>query len=216
MNLLCLKIPLIKLKEDLDYTVVLEETRIQNYNHSILLPARTIILSPAKTLIRDYDWEEKEFNISFVQEDLKKEYDNLSFRNKTINTGLLQEHSIISEILSTTPYHYDKDSISESLHLIKLTKSVSMIEEMVPHTMLADFALLKKSVEKIRPLRSSLNLASLKKGFAFSGPDVVAAKSGFFVKNWMDKGKYEFGNCFYSLGNLAGIYLKLSELWLRA
>jgi len=221
MNLLVLQVPIHKVKDNtikgnhsiLNYTVILNEARITNYNHSILLPGKTVILNEARELLKN-DWDSKEFNLSFTQEKLMKDYQNLKIQKK-VNIGLLKSNEIINELLDKTPIMIEKDSIKQSMKLIALSKVINSYETIIPHNLLNSYIKLRKSVEKIKPINTSLNLASMNNGFTYLGIDTLKVKEGFRVKHWPEKGTYKFGNNFYSLGNLGRISLALEDLWNR-
>lgn len=220
MNLLSLQVPIPLVKNNiiqgihkvLNYTVLLEEARISNYNHSMQVPAKTIILEDAKELLKN-DWDSKEFNISFTQEKLMKTYERFKLKTKTINTGIINEHPIINEILNKTPVYIEKDSVQQSLQLIELSKTVNTYESILPQNLADEHSNTKKSIERIKPIETDYNLLSLQEGIAFTGLALQEFKKSLRVKNWPDKAKYEFNNGFYTLGQLGVLCLELDKLW---
>lgn len=222
MNLLSLQVPVPLVTNNiikgagsvLNYTVILEDARMTGFNHSMTIPARTIILEETKELLRN-DWDDKKFNISFTQERQMKLYSKLVLNTKTINTGMINEHPIINEILNKTPIYIDKDSISQSMRIIELSKTVNTYEQILPQSLIDYYINAKKSIERIKPIEIEHNLLSLKEGVIFTGPDVQEFKKSLRIKNFPDKARYEFGTGFYSLGPLAKLCVELDALWNR-
>ncbi len=223
MNLLSVRVPLIRVKDNkfvkadsfIDYTVILNEVRFNNFNHSVLLPEKTIINNDVSFLLKSFDWDADVFNISFIQRELMKDF-NVKLKNKKINTGLLTHHEIASEILSNTPVYINKDSVNDSLWLINLSKLISNYESVISLNFVDELINVRKSIERVKPFNSNLNIACFSNGFAFSGPSVSKVKDGFSVKHWGNHGVYDFslkGSPFYSLGSLASLCLKLDDLW---
>ena len=225
MNLLTLRLNIPAVKDNLikgvyktiNYTIMLNEARIQDYNHSILIPQKTIIICDAKKIILEKDFDDKEITIITPQKELIKEYETLK-TNKKINTGLIRTHEIIDEITNNTPIYYNKDSISESLELIDMTNNMRNYERVIPHTLLDEYMNTIKSMEKIKPINNKYNIASLKNGFSLSGPDYKTARDGFRIKHHSEKNTYEFNNQgipFYTLGQLGKLSNELNNIWNR-
>lgn len=225
MNLIALRINIPAIKDNLikgvyktiNYTIMLNETRIQDYNQSILIPQKTIIICDPKKIILEKDFDDKEVTIITPQKELIREYETLK-TNKKINTGLIRTHEIIDELNNNTPIHYNKDSISESLELIEMTKNVKNYERAIPHTLLDEYMNTIKSMEKIKPANNKINIASLKNGFAISGPDYKTAREGLRIKHHPEKNTYEFNSTgipFYTLGQLGKLSNELNNIWNR-
>jgi hypothetical protein len=175
------------------------------------------MICDAKKIILEKDSDDKEVTIITPQKELIKEYETLK-TNKKINTGLIRTHEIIDEINNNTPIYYNKDSISESLELIDMTKNVKNYERVIPHTLLDEYMNTIKSMEKIKPANNKINIASLKNGFAFCGPDYKTAREGFRIKHQSEKNTYEFnstGTPFYTLGQLGKLSNELNDIWNR-
>jgi hypothetical protein len=195
----------------INYTTILEETRLEDFNHSILIPAGTIILCDAKKLLPMIN--ANEFNLSFTQERLMKSFNDL--KTKKLNKGLIRTHEVTEWLMNNTPYYLDRDSIKQSLELIELNKTISTYETVVPHELFDEYLNTKKSLERVKPINNQYNLACLRNGLAFSGPDTTMARDGLRIKHHSTKSTYEFGQSFYTLGQLGKLCTALDDLWNR-
>jgi len=225
MNLISLKIPIYEIKNNdvkgvwqyLNYTICLNELRIDDFNHSILIPANTIILSPASELLR-LTSDSKKANILFNDKKLMQTYNEFKFNGKKVSTGLIEKHELIDEVLDKTPVFIERDSIKDSTWLIELSKVVSAYESILPQKMAPRYLKLKKSLERIQPISTQSNIARIKKGLAFTGPQARIAREGFRIKSFPEKGHYYFtsnGEPFYTLGNLARLCIEVKQAWYR-
>jgi len=218
MNILCLQVPLPLVrnntvqgtKSTIDYTVLLDQARLEDYNHSILIPRGTIIISDARRILPLINADE--FNLSFTQERLMKSYKD--FKTKQVNKGLIRTHELSDWLLNNTPVHIDKDSIKQSLELIELNKPVKEYEPVVSQDLLDEYSNAKKSLERIRPIDGH-NIAIINNGLSFSGPDTTIARDGLRIKHHPTKATYEFGQPFYTLGQLGKLCVALDNLWNR-
>lgn len=224
MNLLTIEVPVPLVKkgiineqyDTLNYSILLSETRVKNYHHTVNLPEKTIILTSLKKLL-NMDWDSKKINLLFTQKKVMNKYSQLKFKKKKVNYGLLKKHELINELINNTPIFYDKDSIKQSQWLIKLNKVVAGYETATPHNQIDNYISVRKSLERVHPL-NKFQLARFNNGFAFTGSEVYNVKKSFKIRHFDEKNTCYFtrqGAPFYNLGKLANLCLALDDLWNR-
>ncbi len=194
--------------KSINYSFFINEARLTNYYHSILIPKKTIITQSINWLLNNFKLNDEEINVLFTN---KKELSNSKIN---ANKGLISNHEFINEVTNKTPIQFNKDSINDSLMIIKLFNHIKELRPAIPHTLIELYNSVISENEVIKPY-NNFNICSLNNGLIFNGPDVINVRNKTLIKHLGDN-HYLFNNNFYSLGRLGLLCSKLNDLWFRA
>ncbi len=183
-----------------DYCCFNEEVVLSNYYFDIVLPKESIVLN---NIFEIKDWIKTDYKVLFIQPEFKKRFDSIS--NKP--TYLINENKIIKKILDTTPIYLNKDSINQSLRILKLIKEIKNLEE-VPYTLMEEYFKIK-NIEKIKLLKTENPMCKIS-GSVFANNRIKIA-----IKKMPKKFCVNLISNFYSLGPLLRILSKLENYGLN-
>ncbi len=236
MRLLIHKTPFIVVKngvprigpEAINYCVILDRgVEISNYNYKISLPKETIIIDNFKRILEnDFSLNGKpvnEFKIMVSSKLLLKEIEKMHFKRKDISFGFLDKHELIDELLLKTPLFYNKDSIKESMFLLRVKEYAKQYESISPHNLIDDAKKVAESLERISPLKEfkkspvflkigeGIKVAALK-------DDLSLVKKQLLIKHYENYANFNFvsygGPGLYSLKELGLLTKELIDLWM--
>ena len=240
MKAIMLRLPFYEVKNgmlsesfwNLDYSIILPEKNlsIKTDTWSVSLPQKYIVL--IQNLGRFFDLEffkdeEKvtEYELLFVHDKTKKIFDSLKFRNLKVFTGLMDKHELTDELMDNTPLPYDKDSINDSLMLLKLKENVEAYAGVVPSDMINELDACMDSLNLIQPLTEFkhdplfITLKHVMPSINGLRDDVSIVRKSFKIKKWPEKVNFGFLNYgkgfLYNIRKLGRVSNSLRDLYTR-